>query len=233
MTQSPAGWHPDPHVSGQQRYWDGVQWTQQTKSEPPAAPVPTPLATEASGKLPWFRRTWVLVVIALVVGIGIGGAGASGSSDPKASSAYKDLVKNVAAADAARDKAKADLTAIAGDVPAREAAVTKAEADLAKREAADSAAEKSVAKREKAVGIVESQIRANTVSGDGIYKVGSDIKAGTYKTAGQPGCYYAVLNSTDTSNIADNNNVDGPAFVTVRNGQYLQVAGCADWVLQR
>jgi len=25
---TPAGWHPDPGGSGQQRYWDGTQWTE-------------------------------------------------------------------------------------------------------------------------------------------------------------------------------------------------------------
>ncbi|MDQ6933911.1 MAG: DUF4429 domain-containing protein [Actinomycetota bacterium] len=27
MTTSPAGWHLDPQVPGQQRYWDGAAWT--------------------------------------------------------------------------------------------------------------------------------------------------------------------------------------------------------------
>lgn len=27
---TPAGWFPDPHVPGQQRYWDGVSWTDET-----------------------------------------------------------------------------------------------------------------------------------------------------------------------------------------------------------
>ena len=27
MTQTPAGWYPDPHDATQFRYWDGAQWT--------------------------------------------------------------------------------------------------------------------------------------------------------------------------------------------------------------
>lgn len=26
--QTPAGWYPDPDNAGQQRYWDGIQWTE-------------------------------------------------------------------------------------------------------------------------------------------------------------------------------------------------------------
>jgi len=71
------------------------------------------------------------------------------------------------------------------------------------------------------------------LDGEGIYEVGSDIKAGKYKTEGGSDCYYAILNSTDTSDIADNGDVSGPAFVTVRDGQYLELSGCAEWTLQQ
>lgn len=36
---TPAGWYDDPEQQGQQRYWDGSQWTDQRQ---PAAPVPLP-----------------------------------------------------------------------------------------------------------------------------------------------------------------------------------------------
>ena len=83
----------------------------------------------------------------------------------------------------------------------------------------------SVKKPRKKVGIVETEIARNTISGEGIYQVGKDMKAGTYKTSGAEGCYYAILNSTNTSDIADNNNIDGPAFVTVNSGHALRQPG--------
>ncbi|HEY1737487.1 MAG TPA: hypothetical protein VGI86_02185, partial [Acidimicrobiia bacterium] len=78
----------------------------------------------------------------------------------------------------------------------------------------------------------EGQLHANTISGDGVYGVGSDMQPGVWHTAGTGGdnCYYAVLNSTDTSDIADNDNTIGPATVTLRAGNYFDVDGCADWV---
>jgi hypothetical protein len=30
----PAGWFPDPYVPGQLRYWNGVQWTDDTQASP-------------------------------------------------------------------------------------------------------------------------------------------------------------------------------------------------------
>ena len=42
MTSAP-GWYPDPSAPGQQRYWDGAQWTEQVA--PGAAPQQPPPTT--------------------------------------------------------------------------------------------------------------------------------------------------------------------------------------------
>jgi hypothetical protein len=57
--------------------------------------------------------------------------------------------------------------------------------------------------------------KANTVPGTGTFVVGEDIEPGTYRAAAQPGCYWARLNSLDTSDIADNDNADGPVVVEI------------------
>ena len=208
----------------------------------------------------WYRSLWFLVAAALVVGGGVGAAAAAVGLDPTASDEYKSVVAQRAAAQADLDAAttsldaakgdlgrsaaeleetKARLESVAGNLPAREdrlkAALQKLDqqtAALDRRAAALSDGETAVAAREEAVKVVETTIEDNTVDGEGLYEVGSDIKAGTYKTAGERGCYYAILDSTNTSDIADNNNLDGPGVLTVAAGQYLQLRGCAEWVWQ-
>lgn len=64
---------------------------------------------------------------------------------------------------------------------------------------------------------------------EGVYKVGKDIPAGEYKLVvaetGNDG-YYAVLSSSYdySDNIVSNNNFSNNAYVTVQNGQYLQIS---------
>jgi hypothetical protein len=64
--------------------------------------------------------------------------------------------------------------------------------------------------------------------------VGSDIASGTWHTAGDGGsgdqCYYATLNSTNTSDISDNNNFDGPETVSLSGAYAFQISGPCTWV---
>lgn len=80
------------------------------------------------------------------------------------------------------------------------------------------------------------QLQASQISGDGVYVVGKDIKAGVYHTngsgdTGQNDCYFATLNSTDTTDIADNNNFDGAETVNVSSAYAFQTNGPCTWVL--
>ncbi|HVB45260.1 MAG TPA: hypothetical protein VNF47_21500 [Streptosporangiaceae bacterium] len=73
------------------------------------------------------------------------------------------------------------------------------------------------------------------MSQDGVYVVGLDIKHGIYHTtgaspSGSNNCYYALLSSTNTNDIIDNNNVTGPATITVGAGvKAVDTAGCNPW----
>jgi type II secretory pathway pseudopilin PulG len=73
-------------------------------------------------------------------------------------------------------------------------------------------------------------IEANNFSGDGTYLVGTDIKPGIYKADPSVGCYWARLDSLDTSDIINNNNVDGPVVVEILSGDTaFMVSGCGDF----
>ncbi len=222
-----------------------------TPSSSAQQPPHGPTAGTVTAKPAWYRRTWVPVTAAAVIGVMLGAA--ASESDPTATDAYKAVVaerdtsrqdlqaaqESLAAAEDDLSAAQAKSESIAGDLPARESALADAKAVLDKaqsrldaRSRELKAAERDVAARERKVGIVETTIANNTIAGDGMYEAGKDIKAGTYKTAGGSDCYYAVLNSTDTFDIANNNNVSGPAIVTVQPGQLLELSGCNDFVWQ-
>jgi hypothetical protein len=52
---------------------------------------------------------------------------------------------------------------------------------------------------------------------DGAYFVGTDIEAGTYRSSGARGCYFARLNGFqgDLENVVANENTDTPVVVTI------------------
>jgi hypothetical protein len=221
----------------------------QTLVTTPASPVTTVQdAPPVDTGLPLLRRGWVLPTaagLALVVGIALGAA--ANGQDVTASPEYKDLDSKLSNAKADASKTASDLraaqdqlTTIEGDLPAREDALRQgqdqlaaAQAQLTKDQGQLAQDQADVASREKAVGVVEHEIAANTISGDGLYEVGKDMKPGSYRSKGSRACYYAVLNSPDTTDIATNNITDGPAIVTVSSGDYFETQDCADWILEQ
>lgn len=60
MSNTPAGWYPDPSGGPQQRYWDGTQWTDQVQAH--AAPAPP---EQPKQKRHWCR--WVAAGIVLLI----------------------------------------------------------------------------------------------------------------------------------------------------------------------
>ena len=67
---------------------------------------------------------------------------------------------------------------------------------------------------------------------DGVQLIGTDIPAGTYKTSGvgdSSSCYYAILNSTDTTDIASNDIVKGPTRAVLPRGKYFDTSGGCTW----
>jgi hypothetical protein len=99
-------------VSGQQRYWDGAQWTEHTA---PIAPDPSFLASQAqqySAPVPvaplqknWFLRHKIItaVLVLFVVGLIGSAAGANDGSKPTASSTKQQLTSTTPSKSAATD----------------------------------------------------------------------------------------------------------------------------------
>lgn len=79
-----AGWYPDVNVPGTERYYDGTQWTEQTRAATTGIPPqpPTPLAGERKGKKKGKKGKVVLgAVVGAIVLIGAVNAISGGGSD--------------------------------------------------------------------------------------------------------------------------------------------------------
>lgn len=172
----------------------------------------------------WYSRRWVQLIAAGILGLGIGGAGGSADASKQA-----DLAKAAAQrADAAESRvADAEAKAAAAETKAAAADVTaqKKIADELARLAAQKAA---LDKRAAALTGQEAAAQASRFDGDGLYLVGSDIKPGTYKSAGGENCYWARHNKAN--DILDNHLGSGPTVVVVRSSDFsLEVSGCAEF----
>jgi hypothetical protein len=110
---------------------------------------------------------------------------------------------------------------------------TKAQAQYAGKVAALKQ-QQTVASESRTLKAEQGQIQANTIRADGVYVVGKDISPGIWHTSGDGGsgdqCYYATLNSTNTSDISDNNNFDGPGTVNLAGVVAFGISGPCTWI---
>ena len=69
MTQTSAGWHPDPHVPGQQRYWDGTAWTDHVAPllAPPGYGGKASTTPDGQPLAGWWRRVAAQVLDGLIL----------------------------------------------------------------------------------------------------------------------------------------------------------------------
>lgn len=73
---------------------------------------------------------------------------------------------------------------------------------------------------------------SQTSFGDGMFIIGTDIDAGTYKSTGASSCYYARLGgfSGQLGDIIANENTDSQAIVTIDAGDTgFKSSGCGTW----
>jgi multidrug efflux pump subunit AcrA (membrane-fusion protein) len=185
-------------------------------------------------------------VVLLLIGVGIGAA-ASGNQ-AKVNRLQAQLSTADAKLQTARSQEATDRSQVAKDrsqvatAQANEATAKVNEQNaqaIANRKAAATYASKlaAVTALQRTLDRQEGIVQANTISQDGVYVVGQDIKPGTYHTSGNGGgilnqCYYATLSSTNTGDIIDNNNFNGPETVDVSGAYAFQIAGGCTWTLE-
>jgi hypothetical protein len=168
--------------------------------------------------------TIVVLLAVLLIGVGIGAERASQAS----------LVASQ----------KAEITRLQAKVSTEQANLTSEQNKLTAAQqtaqnavkAANAAAAAKYASREKAIQRMQHKlahelgvVAKSTISADGVYVIGRDIPSGTYHTSGGSQCYYALLNSTDTNNISDNNIVSGPATVSLNGVVAFDISGGCTW----
>lgn len=78
-------------------------------------------------------------------------------------------------------------------------------------------------------------LSSNSVPGDGVYEVGTDIKPGKYKSPGPTndivGCYYARKNSAGVVPPGGSNYIHGQVVVTIKSTDAeFETQGCQPWV---
>lgn len=113
-------------------------------------------------------------------------------------------------------------------------AQAQAKAQYATKMAALKQEQQSLTSQKQTVKTEEGQLQASSISASGVYVVGADIRSGTWHTNGDGGatdneCYFATLNSTNTSDISDNNNFDGPETVNLSGVYAFEIDGPCTW----
>ena len=177
-------------------------------------------------------RVAVVVVGLVLLGAGLGIGVAIGRSPI---SGYQQQIaqahRNLAAEQALLATEKATLATEQTQVQTAQTAATNAMSTaLAQVKARYKSKLASVQSLQRKLRHEQGIIQASTISADGVYVVGKDIPSGTYHTSGGSQCYYATLGSTDTSNILDNNNFNGPETVDVSGAYAFQISGGCTWV---
>jgi hypothetical protein len=206
--------------------------------------------TEPPQKLRWSRKKWprraaigVGLVVVFGVGVAIGAAGHStGVSQAryKASQAQASSLRGQVSglqAQVSTDNA-AVATARTTAATAQQTANANAAAAYQSKQAALQSQQQTVAGEQQTLKQELGEVQANTISSDGTFVVGQDIKPGTYHTngsgnAGANDCYYATLNSTDGSltSIIANGNFDGPETISLSGVYAFQANGGCTWNL--
>jgi hypothetical protein len=194
------------------------------------------LASATQAKTRFWTRKPALVTSAAALSAGGYGIGSSSNTSAQQSlsqerSQLATMHNKLSVAD---DKLSSGQAIVQSARTQASQAGAEAQAKYASQEAALGAKEKAVRQDERAVNAMEGRLQAAEISADGVYVVGQDIKSGTWHTPDDGGqnddaCYFATLNSTNTSDISDNNNFDGPKTVSFVGVEAFQISVPCTW----
>lgn len=182
------------------------------------------------------RRTIIIAALSLVVGVLAVGIPALMMS--------ADHTDEIAAAKDSADSLRGDIANLEGENEELQGLVDElddgwaeledASEDLAEREGEIDEREADVADREESVTKTEEEAEANSFSG-GTHRVGTDIKAGTYRSSGSDGCYWARLSggSGELGDIIANDfSSEGQSTVTISASDWgFENSSCGEWTL--
>lgn len=203
-----------------------------------------PLAPKKAGVTSSFRRPTLktvikvgLVVTLILVAYAAGGAASNSARESlgKADAQLSVLRAKTSVTDTDLSTALSQLRQ--ARITAQQA-TSKAQAQAAAKYASAMSSvrgrEQTLRSQERTVAAETGQLQASSISSDGVYVVGHDIRDGVWHTPGDHGqggdsCYFATLGSTDTSNISDNNNFDGAETVDLSGAYAFQISGPCTW----
>lgn len=204
-----------------------------------------------------FRRAlpWAAGVVALFVGIGMGGVSPQGEIDDlkralsNARAEEDELTDQIAALSEERAELDGELDEVSSEynelkssfepeideitqetewlhkkLGKRSQKLDARAQSIASRESKIKQREQDVAARERRVALIE-----RSSFGDGTWKVGADITPGVYRARGGGSCYWAILNSTDTWDIASNGVSVANPTVTLSVGKWFETNDCGEW----
>lgn len=181
----------------------------------------------------WVKATLFTVggLVLLFIGIGIGATGSSQASLINSQKARISRLQATVATDKSRLSTErlqlSDAQAQAKN--ATSIALTQVRNQYKSKFAALQAKEQKAAGLQAKLNRELGVVAKSTISADGVYVIGKDIPSGVYHTSGGGQCYFATLGSTDTSNILDNNNFNGPETVDVSGAYAFNISGGCTW----
>lgn len=169
------------------------------------------------------RQLWTAIIVAaaFALGVVVGIAG-----EPQEPADLAERRAEVEREITANDEQKRALNAKGEELAAQASALEELSAEL-------DAHAKALEKREAKVTKAEEVAEANTVS-DGVWTVGVDIKAGTYRATNvSSDCYWMISRTGSNGDIIQNDIPGGGnPQVVLSKGQDFTSSDCGDWVRQ-